>query len=481
MREKKKMKYDVIIIGSGIIGSSIAYRLSKYDCSILVLEKNNDIADEVSMANSAIVHAGHDPIDGTLKAKLNVEGSRMYPELCENLGAAYKNIGAYTVMYTPEQEETFNKLVERAKSRDIPYEVLSGEEARNIEPNLSDNISKVLSLPSTSIITPWEVTLKQLQVAVLNGTEVKLNCEVTDIEKDNDKYIIHTNSGDYESSYVINAAGLYADKIANMLEPNKYTITPKRGEYFVLSHDAKDFVKHIIYPVPTAAGKGILAIPTADENILLGPTAEIINDKQGVNTTSEGFAKLKEALPTSVKNIPYNQVIRTFAGLRPTVEGNDFIIDRNENVINLVGIDSPGIASAPAIAKYVEELIELPYQIKENYTIKNPYHNEFKELSPEEKDAYIKEHPEYGHIVCRCEQISEGEVIESIHEELGARSIKAVKKRCRPGMGKCQGGFCQPLILEILARELEVDVKEVLYDNPGSNVVLDYRGGNEDA
>ena len=475
------MNYDITIIGAGIIGSSIAYRLSKYDCSVLVVDKNNDVADEVSMANSAIVHAGHDPKDGTLKGKLNVEGSRMYPELCENIGVQIKNVGAYTVLYSPEQEATFNELVEKAKERNIPYEILTGDEARKEEPNLSDEIYKVLSLPSTSIITPWEVTLKQLQVAVINGTEVKLNCEVTSIDKTEDGYTLHTNNGDINTKYVINAAGLYSDVIGNMLEPNKYLVTPKRGEYYVLSHDAKDFVKHIIYPIPTAAGKGILAIPTADENILLGPTAEIIDDKHGVNTTSEGFAKLRESLPTSVKNIPYNQIIRTFAGIRPTVESNDFIIDRNESFVNLVGIDSPGIASAPAIAKYVEELLELPYVVKDNYEVKNPYHNEFSKMTPDEKDAYIKDHPEYGHIVCRCEQISEGEVIACIKEELGARSIKAVKKRCRPGMGKCQGGFCQPLILEILARELNLKPEEVLYDNPGSNVVIDYRGGHEDA
>lgn len=478
------MKYDVTIIGSGIIGSSIAYRLSKYDCSVLVIDKNNDIADDVSMANSAIVHAGHDPKDGTLKAKLNVEGNRMYPELCENIGATIKNIGAYTVMYASEQEETFNELVEKAKSRDIPYEILSGEEARKIEPNLADEIIKVLSLPSTSIIIPWEVALKELQVANINGTEIKLNTEVLAIKKENDNFILHTNNGDIESKYVINCAGLYADKVANMLEETSYKIMPKRGEYFVLSHDAKEFVKRIIYPIPTALGKGILAIPTADENILLGPTAEMIDDRHGVNTTATGLAKIRESLPTSLKNIPFNQIIRTFAGVRPTVEGNDFIIEKSktdDKFINLIGIDSPGIASAPAIAKYVEELIALPYAIKDNYETKNPYHNDFAKMTPEEKDAYIKEHPTYGRIVCRCEQISEGEVVAAIHENLGAHSIKSVKKRCRPGMGKCQGGFCQPLILEILARELNIRPEEVLYDDPGSNIVLDYKGGSDNA
>ncbi|MBR2066650.1 MAG: NAD(P)/FAD-dependent oxidoreductase, partial [Solobacterium sp.] len=468
------MNYDITIIGAGIVGSSIAYRLSKYDCKLLVIDKENDIANEVSMANSAIIHAGHDPKEGTLKAKLNVEGNRMYPKLCEDIGASFSMIGAYTIMHSLEQEETFNALVERAKARDIPYEILTREEALKKEPNLTDQLIKVLSLPSTGIIMPWEVSLKQLQVAYLNGTEVKLNTEVLSIEKMNDHFLLHTNHGDISTQYVINAAGLFADTIANMIEDSDYRIKPRRGEYFVLSHEAKDFVKHVIYPIPTAKGKGILAIPTVDGNILLGPNAEDIEDKNGINTTSAGLAFVRERLSDSVKNIPFHQIIRTFAGLRPTVETKDFIIEfakTSEHFLNLIGIDSPGIASAPAIAKYVEEVLKLPYSIKEKYETKNPYRNTFKTLTKEEKNTYIQTHPSFGNIVCRCEQISEGEVVEAIHEPLGATTIKGIKKRVRPGMGKCQGGFCQPLILEILARELNCKPEDVLYDQVGSQIV----------
>ncbi|MBP3890852.1 MAG: NAD(P)/FAD-dependent oxidoreductase [Solobacterium sp.] len=476
------MKYDITIIGSGIIGSSIAYRLSKYDCSILVVDKENDVANEVSMANSAIVHAGHDPEEGTLKGKLNVLGSRMYPQLCKDIGAHYKPVGAFTVMHSKEQQATFDALVERAKARDIPYEVLSAEEAKKQEPNLTDEVIQVLSMPTTAIVIPWEVALKQLQVAVLNGTEVKLNCEVQSITPNEDGYTLHTNQGEIETKIIINSAGLYADEVARMVGLEVEDVIPRRGEYFVLSHDAKNFAHHIIYPIPTAKGKGILAVPTVDENILLGPNAEGIEDKQGVNTTIEGLNYIRKELLTSVKNVPFYNIIRTFAGIRPSIASKDFIIEKPiENFINLLGIDSPGIASAPAIAEYVEELLELPYPIKENYETKNPYTFRFQELSVEEKDAYIKEHPTYGNIVCRCEQVSEGEIVACIHEVLGATSIKGVKKRVRPGMGKCQGGFCQPLVLEILARELHCKPEEVQYDQLGTNPVLAWKGGREDA
>ncbi len=479
-----KMKYNITIIGAGIIGSSIAYRLSKYDCSILVVDKENDIANEVSMANSAIVHAGHDPEDGTLKALLNVEGNRMYPQLCEDIGARIRHVGAYTVMTSPEQQATMDALIKRAEERNVPYEVLTAEEARKEEPNLADDVIKVLSLPSTAIIIPWEVALKQMQVAVLNGTEVKLNCEVKAIRKNENGYVLETSQGEIETEYVINCAGLYADRIANMIAPLDIHTNPRRGEYFVLSHDAKDFVHHIVYPIPTDKGKGILAVPTVDENILLGPNAEETGSCEAINTTSSGLGYIRQELARSVKNVPFHHTIRTFAGLRPSISTKDFYIKKaegEENFLNLLGIDSPGIASAPAIARYVDDLLKLPYEVKASYETKNPYRFNFQDLAPEEKDAYIKEHPAYGNIVCRCEQISEGEIIQSIHEVLGAHSIKSVKKRVRPGMGKCQGGFCQPLVLEILARELKVRPEDVLYDQIGSNVVLDWKGGNGNA
>lgn len=476
------MKYDIIIIGSGIIGSSIAYRLSKYNCSILVVDKENDVANEVSMANSAIVHAGHDPEDGTLKGELNVKGNRMYPQLCEDIGASFKNIGAYTVMVSPEQQQHFNELVARAEERNIPYKILPREEALKEEPNLSDDVIQVLSLPSTAIIIPWEVALKQLQVAVLNGTEVKLNCEVQAIEPTEDGYKLSTNQGEFEATYVINSAGLYADTVARMVGCEVESVTPRRGEYFVLSHDAKNFVHRVIYPMPTAKGKGILAVPTVDENIFLGPNAEQIEDKNGINTTIAGLNTVRKEIVQSVKNVPFHTIIRTFAGIRPSIPSKDFIIEEGKkHFINLLGIDSPGIASAPAIAEYVEDMMALPYGIKDTYETKNPYTFRFNTLSVEEKDAYIKEHPQYGNIVCRCEQVSEGEIVQAIHEVLGAKTIKGVKKRVRPGMGKCQGGFCQPLVLEILARELNCRPEEVQYDQLGTNPVLSWKGGQDNA
>ena len=469
------MIYDVVIVGAGIVGSSIAYRLSKYDMKLLVIEKNNNVADGVSMSNSAIVHAGEDPKDGTLKAKLNVRGSHMYKKLCEDLGAGYRETGAFVVMTDDSQEPLFDDLVRKAREREIPYEVLSAEEARKQEPELSASVIRALSLPTTAVVTPWEVALKELQVAYLNGTEVKLKTELKAVREEGDTFILDTTNGEIRTHYVINAAGLYSDRVAAMIGECRYTITPRRGEYFVLSHEAKDYVHHIIYPMPTSKGKGILAVPTVHENILLGPNAEEIGNRHGVNTTEEGLYFVRNELYTTLRDVPFGRTIRTFAGVRPSIKEGDFVIEKDkdhERFLNLIGIDSPGVASAPAIAEYVEEMLDLPYSIKEKYETRNPFRSRFSEMSPEEKDAYIKDHPEYGKIVCICEKISEGEIIDAINEPLGPRTIKAVKKRLRPGMGKCQGGFCQPLVMDILIKTLGIKPEEVLYDEPGSNIIF---------
>jgi len=469
------MKYDVIIIGTGIIGSNIAYRLSKYDCKILVIDKENDVANEVSEANSAIIHAGHDPENNTLKALLNPEGSRMYEQLCKDLQVDYQKVGSYTVEISDEQEEALNALVQKCIDRNVAYEVLSGEQARKNEPNLGDNVKKVLYNPDTAIVSPWEVALACLQVANTNGTEVKLNTKVEAIDNTQDCIVIHTNNGEFETKYLVNAAGLHSDEIAKMYGDDQYKVVPKRGEYFVLSHKAKDYVKHIVYPIPTAKGKGVLAIPTVHHNILLGPNSEQIDDKSKDNTTLNGLGFVRSEIGNILKNVPYQEIIRTFSGLRPSTAGNDFIIEKskhNENIINLVGIDSPGIASAPAIAKYVEEKLALPYSIKENYQTKRQAPVILNRLSVEQRNELIKLNPAYGRIVCRCEVISEGEIIDAIKAPLGARSIKGVKKRVRPGMGKCQGGYCQPVVLQILKRELKLNDDEVLYDGKDSNIVM---------
>ncbi|MBQ1505589.1 MAG: NAD(P)/FAD-dependent oxidoreductase [Erysipelotrichales bacterium] len=470
------MTYDITVIGAGIVGCSIAYRLSKYNARVLVLDKENDIANEVTMANSAIVHAGDDPEDGTLKAKLNLRGAELYTELLEKLHVRYRQTGAYTVMTSPEQEDTFNALVKRTSIRHIPYEILDGDTARKNEPNLSDKVIKALSIPSTRVIIPWEFAEAEMEVALRNGVELKLNTEVKGIRKDeeDDGYVLTTNHEEIRTRYIVNAAGLFSDEIAAMIGTEVPKILPRKGEYFVLSHNARDYVSHIIYPMPTAKGKGVLAVPTVDGNVLLGPDSEYTDTKEENNNTTAGLGIVRAQLTEILKNIPYPEVIRIFAGLRPSTAYKDFYIEKDPfhaGIVHLAGIDSPGVASAPGIAEYVENLLNLPYEIDETRDMTREKPFDFSALSIEEKNEYIHAHPEYGHIVCRCEQISEGEIVEAIHRPVGAKTVKGVKKRVRPGMGKCQGGFCEPLVVDILARELNIPKEEVLYDSLSSHIL----------
>lgn len=464
---------DVVIIGAGITGCLIAHELSKKKCNVLVIDKNADVANGASGANSAIIHSGHDPKEGTLKAKFNLEGNRMYPDLCKELKVAYKNIGAFVVATNEEEEKVLEGLINNCKNREIPYEVLNGKEARDIEKNLSDNVTKALSLPTTGIITPWEVCIAAMEESINNGVELKLNEKVVEINKENDKFIVTTDKESYESKIVINCAGVYADDISKMLDINSYNIQARRGEYYVLDHK-QQFVKKVIYPVPSSKGKGVLAIPTIHNNVLLGPNAEFIDDKED-NETTNALITLRNELSKTLKNIPYQHIIHTYAGLRPTGDTHDFVIKEDEKINNFIHvscIESPGLTAAPAIARYVvEELIYEEYGLKENYIRRNK-HIVLSELNDEEKQKLIESNPDYGKIICRCERVSLGEIKDVIHRACGATSINGVKKRCRPGMGTCQGGFCEPQILDILAKELNVDKDKICKNGPGSEVVV---------
>ena len=464
---------DIVIIGAGITGCLIAHELSKMKCNVVVIEKNFDVATMASGANSAIIHSGHDPKEGTLKAKFNLEGNRLYPELCKELKVAYKNIGAFVVATNLEEEKTLEGLILNCENRKIPYEILNAEEARNLEPNLADGITKVLSLPSTGIITPWEVCIAAMEESINNGVILKLNEEVKDIKKENDKFIITTNKSTYDTKIVINCAGLYADEIAKLVNADSYKITARRGEYLVLDHK-QQFIKRVIYPIPSVKGKGVLAIPTIHNNILLGPNAEYVDDKED-NETTNALSAVKKDILRVLKNIPFQNVIHTYAGLRPTGDTHDFVIKEDENVKNFIHvscIESPGLTAAPAIAKYVcEELIHEDYELKKEY-IHRKRHIVMNDLNDDEKKKLIEMNPDYGKIICRCEKVSLGEIKDVINRSCGATSINGVKKRCRPGMGTCQGGFCEPQILDILSRELKIEKNKICKNGPGSEIIL---------
>ena len=420
--------YDAVIIGAGITGTMLAKDLSRYQLKTAVLDRENDIADEATMANSAIVHTGYDPADGTLKAELNVRGARMYEQLCRDLGCKYQVNGAYIAATSSEEEAHLEILADRAERRNIPYEWLSGDEARKEEPNLNDSVTKVLSFPTTANIYPWEVAIACAQVAVNNGTELHLNSEVTSIDRTDQDNDVH-------------------------------------------------YVKHTVFPVPSSKGKGVLAVPTVYGNTLIGPNSTYVENTVDTGSTFQGLDYVREHILRVMRTAPLNKSIRNFAGLRPSSSSSDFIIEEPEDAkhfINVASIESPGLASAPAISEYViEHFVSHMLDLKENpdarMTRKRPL--VMAELTPEERAEKIRENPMYGRIICRCEQISEGEIVDCIHVVCGATTVKGVKKRVRPGMGRCQGGFCEPRVVEILARELHISPLEVVLDQKDSKIL----------
>lgn len=460
---------DIIIIGCGITGSLIAHELSKYNINVTVLEKNNDVALEATGANSAIIHSGHDPKSNTLKARFNLEGNRMYPELCKELKVDFKQVGALVVSTNEEESSILNRLEEQTKERHIPYQRIDRSEVIKKEPHISNQVREALFLPTTGIITPWKVVIAAMEEAINNGVELCLNHEVIDIKSIDNGYKIYTNQGIMETKMIINAAGLYADKIASYLADVPYSIRPRKGEYYILGKLSQPLVNEVIYPVPSLKGKGILVVPTIHGNVLLGPNSEFVEDKEDTSTT-HALNEVKKQVTKTVKDIPFDKIIRTFSGLRSTGNVGDFVIEEDKkykNFIHVSCIESPGLTSAPAIAKYVVNtfcLKTFALKMKEHYVKREP-EIVLSKLSLQQQNELIKRDSRYGKIICRCERISEREVIDSIHRSVGATTVDGVKKRCRPGMGGCQGGFCSPQILEILARELSVHKKDILYKN----------------
>lgn len=465
--------YDVIIIGAGVIGASIARELSRYKAKVLLLDKENDVGNVTSMANSAIVHSGYDPKPGTNKAKYNVEGNSMFDVLTEELDVEFKRIGSLTCATDEEEMKVIEGYVSRAKENGVEIKILNKEETKAIEPYVSDAVIGSLYAPTAGIINPFELCVALCENAIDNGVELLLNEEVVNVEKRDNKYIVKTKNNEFEAKVVVNAAGLYSDKVSKMLGINHFDITPRKGEYFVLDHFEKPFVSHVIFPVPTEKGKGILVTPTTHGNYLVGPSSEFVDDKDDFSTDKLTLDNVRKSSAKLVRDIPFSYIIRQFSGLRATGSTHDFVIEEIDGFVNLGGIESPGLASSPAIAKEAVRLINGVLSLEENKDF-NPCRRKvvrLNKLSAEERNELIKTNPAYGHIICRCEGISEGEVIDCIRRNAGARTIKGVKKRCRPGFGKCQGGFCEPLVVEILSRELNLDPLSVRYDSKESYIL----------
>ncbi len=470
--------FDVVVIGAGVVGSLVARKLSSYQLSIAVLEKEPDVGNVTTMANSAIVHSGYDPVPGTLKAKLNVLGNKMFDKLCEELDVEMERIGSLTVALYDEQLPLLNKLAERSAQNGVEVKILSAEETLKLEPHLNPQVKGSLLAPTAGIVNPFTLSVHAMENAVDNGVKLFLNEKVVNINKKSDFYSINCESGNtYEAKVVINAAGVYSDEIHKMVEPIDYSITPRKGEYFILDHYTDDLVKHTIFPLPSEKGKGILVTPSIGGTYLIGPSAEAMPSKDDVSTDKQTLDEIRRQALDMVPSIPFNQVIRTFAGTRPTPSTHDFVIGYakcDNHFINLSGIESPGLVSSPAIAEYVvDEYVSKVLNLKPNANF-NPNVKKrpnLAKMSVKEKQEFIKKNPEYGQIICNCEKVSLGEILFEMNTSVPPTTIKAVKKRTRAGFGKCQGGFCQPLVIKLISEKFNIPLNKVLFQKAGSFVV----------
>lgn len=478
--------YKIAIIGGGVVGGLIARAMSKYQGSLVILEKESDVAMGQSKANSGIVHAGYDPEPGSLKAILNVRGSQMMEEVCRELDVKYRKNGTLVVGFNDEDMKRLEQLLERGRQNGVEgLELIDGEAVRRMEKNLSEKIVGALYAPTGAVVCPYELTIHSIGNAMDNGAELLTDFEVTGIErKDSPEpdmgicYEITSADGrTIEAEYVVNCAGIHSDEIASMVGGREFNITPRRGQYLLLDKEAGDLVSATIFRTPTKMGKGVLATKTVDGNILLGPTSEDIEDKEDKAVTADGLASVLAREAEFFDSLPLNLVITQFTGLRAHGNTGDFVIESPQpGFINCVGIESPGLSASPAIAEMVEKmLIEAGAagELKADYEPEVRGIIRFKDMTPEARNCLIAENPSYGRVVCRCEEITEGEILEAIRRNPPARDIDGVKRRTRAGMGRCQGGFCMPSVAEILSDELGIPFEQVTKSGKGSEITFE--------
>lgn len=469
--------YDAIIIGSGVTGSAVAMYLSKYKGKFLVLEKNEDVATGTSKANTAIIHAGYDAKIGSNKAKMNVKGSQMMQKLAKDLNFPYKKMASLVVSTNEEEKEILYELKERGEKNGVKnLEILQRDELLKMDKNLSDKVNYALVAYDCAIVDPFLMNCAFAEVSYENGVSYEFNNEVKSFRKEKDHWIVITEKNEYKTKAVVNCAGVYADNLHNMVSDLKFNIKARRGEYLLLDKSTEGFVNHVIFDVPTSKGKGVVITPTIDGNTLVGPTANFIEDKADTSTTREEIDKLIQNSSKTMKDIPLNQVITSFSGLRAHEETRgDFVLEESvDGFFDCLGIESPGLSSSPAIGEYMALKIneKLKLQEKENFILKRDPIVKTSEISKEEHQKLVQENPAYGRIICRCEKVTEGEIIDAIRRNPGATTIDGVKRRVRATAGRCQGGFCTPKIIEIMAREMKVQPKEILKNSKGSYLIL---------
>lgn len=479
--------YDVLIIGAGITGASIAMELSKYRLKIAWLEKNNDVAMETSKANSGIIHSGYDPKPGTNMAKLNALGAKLYKKLAPELKIHYQQIGSLVIGRNEQDLEVIRELYKRGMTNGVEnLEILSGHALRNIEPNLREDVQYALYSPTAAIISPWEACLAFAQTAVQNGVSLYLNARVNSIVRNSAFYSVRTEDMHFETRYIINCAGVYADDVFHMINHSgeeDFLIEPVKGSYYLLDKSQGSIINHVVFQTPGPHGKGVLVSPTVHGNLIVGPDAvSDVHDKEDCTVPADSLRYVQTSSETTTDKINFCDNVRNFAGLRSKIRGkHDFLIEEskaNPGFINFAGIQSPGLSCGPAFGiRAVELLREAGCRLEEKadftYVPLKPY---IKDLTIDEINDCIRDNPLYGRIICRCEQISEGEILDAIHQPIGATTIDGVKRRTNAGMGRCQGGFCGPRVLEILRRELGCAAKDIYQDSPGSYIVAEERG-----
>ena len=475
--------YDAVIIGAGVSGAAIARELAKYEARVCVLERCEDVCCGTSKANSAIVHAGYDARPGTLMARLDVEGSYMIPQLARDLDFPYRNNGSLVLCMHEEDLPLLQDLYERGRRNGVSaLRMVTREEILAMEPHVREDVVAGMEAATGGIVCPFGMNIAFAENAAENGVEFRFDTTVTGFTRTREGWTVHTNQGDVEARTVINAAGVYADVLHNMVSTRKLHITPRRGDYYLLDKTTGGYAHHTLFQLPGKYGKGVLVAPTVHGNTIVGPTAIDIDDRDGVNTTAEGLEQVMRKAANIVKDAPLRQVITSFAGLRAHEDGHEFVIGEAEGApgfFDCAGIESPGLSSSPAIGRMVAEMVRDKLLLRRKMFYKatrrgivNPA-----ELPFEERRALIEENPAYGRIICRCEGISEGEILDAIHRPLGARSLDGVKRRVRAGMGRCQGGFCAPRVMEILAQELDLPMEEITKSGGGSRLIV---GENKD-
>ena len=465
--------YDVIVIGGGVTGCATLRELSKYDLKLALLEKEEDVCSGTSKANSAIVHAGFDAQNNTLKAKFNVRGNKLIRELSKTLNFPFINNGALVLCFDENDYSKLEELYDRGIKNGVEgLEIISGDKARSIEPNLSKEVVSALYAKTSGIVCPFDMNIAFGENAVLNGAEIIFNSKVETIVKENDYYLINNK---YKTRCIVNAAGVYGDFIHNLVCDDKLKISPRKGDYCLFDEELGTLVKHTIFQLPNKNGKGVLVTPTVHGNLLIGPSATDISDKENTATDKEDLDYVMEKAKMSVDGLAFNKIITSFSGLRARPEGDDFIVKESEEYFfEAIGIESPGLSSAPAIGEYLGELIvrKLNAKKKDNFIEDRPGFVHLKKMNKEERENKIRENPLYGHIVCRCNEVSEGEIIDALNRPIKVTSLDGIKRRTTSMMGRCQGGFCSPKIMEILSRYLNINEEEVCKNNSKSKMLV---------